>query len=191
VAAASLAGLQQWLAQHSVYGYRQQQKGVLAPVSLCIKKSTASPSRLVCAQRDGSGRSCCFAGTSSACSKHWLCLCRRRSDTACAVLICRRYMQQLLQRLHTSLQQATSACALLLPCRAMVELHKALDENAVSRSPLLDGHQTRDEVRIGSHTQLRTATTAATACVHSLSGSWPVCMRSSASWDSRHRSCLG
>jgi hypothetical protein len=29
----------------------------------------------------------------------------------------------------------------------MVELHKALDENAVCRSPLLDGHQTRDEVR--------------------------------------------
>ena len=29
----------------------------------------------------------------------------------------------------------------------MVELHKALEENAVCRSPLLDGHQTRDEVR--------------------------------------------
>lgn len=32
------------------------------------------------------------------------------------------------------------------PARAMVELHKALDENAVCRSPLLDGHQTRDEL---------------------------------------------
>uniref|UniRef100_A0A383V8S7 Uncharacterized protein n=1 Tax=Tetradesmus obliquus TaxID=3088 RepID=A0A383V8S7_TETOB len=30
--------------------------------------------------------------------------------------------------------------------RAMVELHKALEENAVCRSPLLDGHQTRNEL---------------------------------------------
>lgn len=33
------------------------------------------------------------------------------------------------------------------PSRAMVELHRALDENAVCRSPLLDGHQTREELR--------------------------------------------
>jgi hypothetical protein len=35
-----------------------------------------------------------------------------------------------------------------LPTRsAMVELHRALDENAICRSPLLDGHQTRSELR--------------------------------------------
>ncbi|GBF93333.1 hypothetical protein Rsub_06371 [Raphidocelis subcapitata] len=33
------------------------------------------------------------------------------------------------------------------PARAMVELHRALDENAVCRSPLLDGHQTRADLR--------------------------------------------
>jgi hypothetical protein len=57
------------------------------------------------------------------------------------------------QQLHDSpaLHDA-STCMLTasaLGCRAMVELHKALDENAVCRSPLLDGHQTRDEVRAG------------------------------------------
>ncbi|KAI8466940.1 MAG: hypothetical protein J3K34DRAFT_472091 [Monoraphidium minutum] len=33
------------------------------------------------------------------------------------------------------------------PARAMVELRRALEENAVCRTPLLDGHQTRDELR--------------------------------------------
>ncbi|KAI8467589.1 MAG: hypothetical protein J3K34DRAFT_523577 [Monoraphidium minutum] len=33
------------------------------------------------------------------------------------------------------------------PSRAMVELHRALEENAVCRSPLLDGHQTRADLR--------------------------------------------
>lgn len=33
------------------------------------------------------------------------------------------------------------------PARAMVELHRAMDENAVCRSPLLDGHQTREDLR--------------------------------------------
>jgi hypothetical protein len=35
----------------------------------------------------------------------------------------------------------------LPPPSAMVELHRALDENAVCRSPLLDGHQSRAELR--------------------------------------------
>lgn len=33
------------------------------------------------------------------------------------------------------------------PSRAMVELHRALEENSVCRSPLLDGHQTRADLR--------------------------------------------
>eukprot|EP00877_Chromochloris_zofingiensis_P008509 jgi/Chrzof1/3911/Cz13g13040.t1 len=32
------------------------------------------------------------------------------------------------------------------PARACVELHRALDENGICRSPLLDGHQTKDEL---------------------------------------------
>lgn len=32
------------------------------------------------------------------------------------------------------------------PARSMVELHKALEENSICRSPLLDGHQTEDEL---------------------------------------------
>lgn len=31
-------------------------------------------------------------------------------------------------------------------CRAMVEMHLALEENAICRCPLLQGHQTRDEL---------------------------------------------
>ncbi|KAF8070852.1 hypothetical protein HT031_000933 [Scenedesmus sp. PABB004] len=32
------------------------------------------------------------------------------------------------------------------PARAMVELHRALEENSICRSPLLDGHQTKAEL---------------------------------------------
>lgn len=37
-------------------------------------------------------------------------------------------------------------CGLSAACRAMVELHKALEENEVCRSPLLDGHHEKKEV---------------------------------------------
>jgi hypothetical protein len=41
-------------------------------------------------------------------------------------------------------------------CRAMVELHRALEENNICRSPLLDGHQTKEEVRAAGCARHRT-----------------------------------
>lgn len=63
----------------------------------------------------------------------------------------------------------------------MVELHKALDENAVCRSPLLDGHQARDAVRVRAHTARGWAAAAHTVFCRDCSGV-AVAMRNIYAW---------
>jgi len=44
-------------------------------------------------------------------------------------------------------QKAVSYMKAGQPARCLVELHRALDENSICRSPLLDGHQTQEELQ--------------------------------------------
>lgn len=131
----------------------------------CLRRSATQQQQPQCAQlavaaaalgaaallwKAAAGRAACANGASGAngagagrqrCLEPWPEIPRPDADPKAYQLALARTRQAL------DVQKAVTFMKAGEPARAMVELHRALEENAVCRSPLLDGHQTRGELR--------------------------------------------